>query len=393
MSFSKFPCPPCFPFLKSSTNPLRSSIRNSIAEIGRRAAKSKNNHGNPIRLESKILAVIVDPTHPCAVYIAESTGTARRIVLEVGEKRLIGQLFTSSRNTSLTTFKTNEISPPYTGATAPLTSLALSPSNPKILFAGSWSRLIHSWSASTRRPLQIYAGHSDFVKALTTTRIPGTSNEVLISGGADARIIVWDIATGSKLHVLKPHARGLLDLGILPFSPSQQQPDEPLTLLSAGSVGEIRRFALSQSALTELDPSNPITVHRTSVYQLRIDEDGDLWTASADGDVVCLSPEKGWAEEMRITTGSWARAVAVEEQSGWIITAGRDEEVRVWNKGVSFHFRFPPLSPVLSPSNPLHPKKKNKKKQKPIQPPNPPTQPRPASSTTPSPATSTKSPP
>lgn len=62
--------------------------RNSITETRRRALKSKNAHGDPIRLQSKILAIIADPVHAGAIYIAESTATARRVVLEVGAQRM-----------------------------------------------------------------------------------------------------------------------------------------------------------------------------------------------------------------------------------------------------------------------------------------------------------------
>ncbi|KAL2041715.1 hypothetical protein N7G274_005499 [Stereocaulon virgatum] len=55
----------------------------SLAETSRKAFKAKNNHGNPIRLSSKILAVLADPSTDGAVYIAESAGTVRRVVLEV----------------------------------------------------------------------------------------------------------------------------------------------------------------------------------------------------------------------------------------------------------------------------------------------------------------------
>jgi len=59
----------------------------SLTEISRRAAKSRNDFGHPIRLPSKILAVIADPTTSSsspAVYVAESAGTARRVLLDVG---------------------------------------------------------------------------------------------------------------------------------------------------------------------------------------------------------------------------------------------------------------------------------------------------------------------
>ncbi len=57
----------------------------SIEEINRKAIKSKNTHGAPVRLQSKILAVIGDPTDDGRIYVAESAGTVRRVVLEVGE--------------------------------------------------------------------------------------------------------------------------------------------------------------------------------------------------------------------------------------------------------------------------------------------------------------------
>lgn len=56
----------------------------SLAETSRKAAKSHNEHGAPIRLKSKILAVVADPTREGTVYLAESAGQVRRLVLDVG---------------------------------------------------------------------------------------------------------------------------------------------------------------------------------------------------------------------------------------------------------------------------------------------------------------------
>ena len=64
----------------------------SISETSRRAAKSRNNLGRPIRLPSKILAVIADPTTYSSspvIYVAESAGTARRVSLDVGTLTLL----------------------------------------------------------------------------------------------------------------------------------------------------------------------------------------------------------------------------------------------------------------------------------------------------------------
>lgn len=53
----------------------------SIATTERKAAKSKNKHGNPLKLKSKILALY--PDRDSAVYVAEAAGDVRRIVVEV----------------------------------------------------------------------------------------------------------------------------------------------------------------------------------------------------------------------------------------------------------------------------------------------------------------------
>ena len=57
----------------------------SLTETHRKALKSKNKNGNPIRLPSKVLALVADPQDAGAVYVAESAGTVRRLVLDVGE--------------------------------------------------------------------------------------------------------------------------------------------------------------------------------------------------------------------------------------------------------------------------------------------------------------------
>ena len=55
----------------------------AISEQERRAAKSQNKNGQPIKLPSKINAIIADPTSKDRVYAAESAGVARRVDLVV----------------------------------------------------------------------------------------------------------------------------------------------------------------------------------------------------------------------------------------------------------------------------------------------------------------------
>jgi len=49
----------------------------------RKDAKSQNTNGNPIRLQSKILAVRADPVNQGSIYVAQSNGIVSRVILAV----------------------------------------------------------------------------------------------------------------------------------------------------------------------------------------------------------------------------------------------------------------------------------------------------------------------
>ncbi|KAL9614401.1 MAG: hypothetical protein Q9167_001131 [Letrouitia subvulpina] len=291
----------------------KNQAAHSLQETNRKHIKAKNNHGNPIRLPSKILAVIADPSSPTdAVYVAESAGNARRIVVDTGEKSAI-----------------------YRGPTAPLTSLALSP-NGATLFAGCWDKSIWSWDTRTRSPQRRYQGHTDFVKAVLTLRLSSSpKTDILISGSSDATIIIWSIDSGKKLHTLQSHLRGVLDLAIDPLTYNPLDTDSgEVVFFSADSYRKIRRWKITSGAhVEEIDSQNPIVAHETSVYALRFDSDGDLWTASADGTAKCLSREHGWKTDTELAHGDYVRSVAVGEEEGVVVTAGRDEDLKVWERG------------------------------------------------------------
>ncbi|KAL8984672.1 MAG: hypothetical protein Q9205_001434 [Flavoplaca limonia] len=161
--------------------------------------------------------------------------------------------------------------------------------------------------------------------------------EVIVSGAADASIIVWNVQTAERLHVLKGHARGILDLAV---DPSTYDHDnipadgiQEAVVFSAGSDREIRRWRISLEKAEQVDPESPLLFHETSVYALRFDDDGDLWTASADGTAKCLSRFQNFQPDTTIQHNDYVRAVAVEEVGGYVITAGRSEDVKVWDRG------------------------------------------------------------
>lgn len=135
--------------------------------------------------------------------------------------------------------------------------------------------------------------------------------------------------TGNKLHTLKGHTRGILALALdtTDYEPAR----ESVTVYSAGSDREIRRWTLSLTSAVEVQPS-PLIVHETSIDAIHFDLDGDIWTASADKTAKCLSRSREWDEDATFEHPDFVRDVAVDEEVGWAVTACRDEEVRVWDK-------------------------------------------------------------
>lgn len=172
-----------------------------------------------------------------------------------------------------------------------------------------------------------FVGHSDFVKTLLPASLAG--RPIVLSGGADANIIVWDAATGKQIHKLKGHTKALQHLSIDPLSLET----ESFTLFSASSDREIRRWHISIDSAHELPESlsDPIRPHETSIYALHWDADGSgLWTASADFTAKYLVRDRNWEVDTVLQHPDFVRDVLPFDDLGLVVTACRDEEVRVW---------------------------------------------------------------
>ncbi|KAG4035680.1 hypothetical protein MFRU_001g04490 [Monilinia fructicola] len=285
----------------------------------RRAAKSGNKNGNPIVLQSKILSLIPDPFSSQCVYIAESAGCVRKVNVETRDTTTI-----------------------YRGPTAPVTSVAIGGRGGDTVFAGCWDKQIWSWDRETKVLGKKLKGHSDFVKAIVSVNIEGTN--CLISGGADAKIMVWNTTTGERLHTLRDKSESMMAVQDLALDPEGSTNTE-IVLVSSSSDPHIRRWRISLSSASQiLDATEDVSAHsksirdtilehETSVYQVIFAGDEgetDLWTASADGTAKCLSRAKNWSAEEIYRHGDYVRAVAITDT--WVITAGRDEDVKIWDK-------------------------------------------------------------
>jgi WD40 repeat protein len=156
--------------------------------------------------------------------------------------------------------------------------------------------------------------------------------------------MVWDTSTGERLYTLRDKSDNMMALQDLAID-AEESTDSALILVSASSDPYIRRWRINLASASQIfdtaeaAPSEPqtskntILQHETSVYNVVFvgdDEDSDLWTASADGSAKCLSRAKKWGVEEAYVHGDYVRAVVVTPH--WAVTAGRDEDVKVWNR-------------------------------------------------------------
>lgn len=299
----------------------------SLESDARRSIKSQNKAGNPIVLPTKVLAIARNPDASNSVYVAESAGVIKRVDLH-----------------------TRDVTKTFRGPSAPLTSICVS-NDGRTLFAGCWDKLIWSWDVPSARFKKPFPGHTDFVKTVMTipAKLSPTKSELLVSGGADSEIIFWDIESGKRLNVLKGHSRGIQAIILDPMAVPTSSKDSAAPLLwSASSSREIRPciIAANSTPSEQLDLLRSVSLgdallqHNTSVYRLCFDEDGDMWTASADNTAQHLVRSQGWTSDTTLTHPDFVNDIAINETGGWVITACRDEEVRVWDRAVCLSLKL-----------------------------------------------------
>jgi WD40 repeat protein len=119
-----------------------------------------------------------------------------------------------------------------------------------------------------------------------------------------------------------------------------------VVVISASSDPHVRRWKVRLDGWEQVVEEGPdvpgaerrtVLEHETTVYKLVLDgregeeEEVDLWTSSGDGTAKCLSRLRGWKADDTFWHGGHVRAVAVTEE--WVVTAGRDEDVKFWERG------------------------------------------------------------
>lgn len=300
------------------------TVSTSIAESDRKRRKAANTLGQPVKFHSKLLALCYGGGLDEAgqtVYLAGADGQVYGLNLATNEIQRIGR--------------------PSTAPVTCVTSLVGEQSDLNLImgavYAGGWNKYITSYPLGQAGDYSLenlkqgsFKAHDDFVKCLLIARA-ADNTLVILSGGADGDLNIWKL-DGTKLGSLRPQSRGIEFMAVDPLS----SPEAPRIFFST-SQREIYSFILpGMSDMSRSIPfSEPIVQHETSVYKLLFDNDGDLWTASADKTAKRLVRENDFAADTTLVHPDFVRDIVLHEPSSLAITACRDEEVRVWNTATS----------------------------------------------------------
>lgn len=157
-------------------------------------------------------------------------------------------------------------------------------------------------------------GHSSWVLALAAS----PDGQMLVSGGLDDRIIVWDLLSGDADKILAGHTKPINGLAITPNGK---------TVVSCSDDISIKFWRLSTGSL-----ERSLSVHTRDINSIAVSPDGQFLVSGAEDRMLYA-----W----RIDSGVWlrsypqvsgmVRSVAISANAQMVACGGLDNKVRVWN--------------------------------------------------------------
>ncbi|RMZ83842.1 hypothetical protein DV737_g1473, partial [Chaetothyriales sp. CBS 132003] len=260
----------------------------TLEQTERKARKAANNFGDPAKFPTKLLALVIDrhlePSEDVA-FVAQAGGDVTQLMLSSPDQRTV-----------------------LRGPMAPVTCLAIhaavdqsTGARAKTVYAGCWDKSVWAFA--------------EFI---------------LISGGADGDLRFWSLS-GQVIAAVKAQSRAVECIALDPFSP----PDAPAVFFGTSQrdiftlvLPPKRQLSAKSVVLSPILPA----AHETSVYKLHFDDDGDLWTASADKTCKRLLRDSDWKADTVLPHPDFVKDVVTHDRHGLVLTACRDEEIRVWDK-------------------------------------------------------------
>ena len=195
-----------------------------------------------------------------------------------------------------------------------------------ILVSGGYDALVRLWNPLTGEPLgSPLAGHNGWVRSVAVDQVNGTC--LIVSAGYDGRVHRWDAATGQVVGEPLVGHQGPLRSVVIGHAGSRT------VIASAGNDATVRRW----DAITGEEIGAPLRGHTDRIQALSfadIDGEGIIFSAGHDGTIRRWNASTGApvGEPMRRHEGA-VRALTSGLRQGVpvVISAGFDKVIRVWN--------------------------------------------------------------
>lgn len=195
----------------------------------------------------------------------------------------------------------------------------------KVLSAGADARVL-MWNVTDGSCLCEFAGHGSWVRSACLSK----GGSLLVTASADATARIWRASDGRCLHVLEGHEGWVQSAQ---FSPDDSQ------VLSASEDGTARLWLVSDGSCVKI-----IDNSRVPLRSAAISKNGSLAVfACANGIAKLCSLEhqgNGWLRALQgHRSGLCLNAVAFSPEDKLVITASDDETARIWrvSDGICLH--------------------------------------------------------
>ncbi|HEY4384497.1 MAG TPA: hypothetical protein VGN34_08510, partial [Ktedonobacteraceae bacterium] len=199
------------------------------------------------------------------------------------------------------------------GHTGAVYSVAISPDG-QMLVSGGGDNMIKVWNLSTGKEVHTLIGHTGAVYGIAIS----SNGQTLISSSTDQTIKVWNLSTGQKVRTLKGHRNNVMSVVVS---------TDGETLISGSSDQTIKVWNLSTG-----QEVRTLIGHRDPVVSMALSTDGKT-LVSGSWDCTIRVWNLSTSQEVRTLTGHAGTVVDVAlSTDGKILVSGSvDRTIKVWN--------------------------------------------------------------
>jgi WD40 repeat protein len=200
-----------------------------------------------------------------------------------------------------------------TGHDAPVQGLAIAPRS-SLLVSGGWNNQILLWDLKTGKQLDTLTAHEDIVRDIAVN----PDGKSFASASDDGTIYIWNLKGRMVSNTLSPRGGSIYAIA---YSPDGQ------TLASGSEDGRIRLWNARTGALEQT-----LEGHRDRVRALAYTPDGQT-LVSGSGDATIKLWDVATGEVRQTLTGHTrlVRAIAITPDGKTLVSGSWDETIKIWD--------------------------------------------------------------